>query len=169
MARPKGYTDETTEAVRRSVWEHLKASADDEGYLVFSSARFALDRGVSSSTVQRCIRKLAEDKKIEYTRAPADGVSKNAGSLIRILQADKNPEAKAGALRKCPKCGETAHDIRSRFCYRCGTSLLTEKELLKERCGRFLPTLFRSITDQATANEAAELFHKLIELAFKEE
>lgn len=170
MSRPKGWTIEKSNAVRHAVWDYLKKNADEEGYLVFNSASFALDRGVDSTTIQRCVRKIAEDGKIEYTRAPADGVHTNSGLLIRLLQNERKPEEQAtiSALRKCPKCGELAHDIRSRFCYRCGTSLLTEKELLKERCNNFLPRLFRAIPDASVGNEATELIHKLMEIAFKE-
>ena len=169
MSRPIGWTKEKADAVRHAVWEYLKTNADDEGYLIFNGASFALDRGVDSATIQRCVRKLAEDGKIEYTRAPADGVHTNNGSLIRLLRNERKPESQVSVLRKCPKCGELAHDIRSRFCYRCGTSLLTEKELLKERCNNFLPRLFRAIPDASVGNEATELIHKLMEIAFKEE
>lgn len=156
-----------TEATRRAVWEYLKQNADEDGYLLFNCTNFALDRGCHSTTIQRAVHLLSEQGKVECVQS-TDLETGKRGLLVHLV-GDKPKEIIGSNLRKCPKCGELAHDTRSRFCYRCGTSLLTEKELLKERCNNFLPRLFRSISDATVGNEATELIHKLMEIAFKEE
>ena len=158
--------NQETEATRRAVWEYLKQNADDDGYIEFNSSAFALDRGCDPVTIQRVVHWLSDQGKVECTKSVNTNTGRNC-LLVHIVE-DRLKEI-GNILRKCPKCGELAHDTRSRFCYRCGTSLLTEKEILKERCNNFLPRLFRNIADTATGNEAAELFHKLMELAFKED
>lgn len=165
MARPKGWTKEKTIAVRRAVWEYLKANADEEGYLVFNSAKFALDRGVDSCTIQRCIRNLAEEKKIEYTRAPSDGASTNSGSLVRLIKID-GPKV---VLRVCPKCGAQAHDEKSRFCHRCGTCLLSWDEQLRIKIDSLLPKIYREINDSKLSSELSEVMAILTKKVFKEE
>ena len=139
--------------------QHLRGLADDDGYVTFSARSFALDRGVSYTTIQNVINRLYGQGKLEYTNMG------KKGTLVHLLKSEQ-PNVD---LRKCPKCGETAHDANSRFCHRCGASLLTEKEQLKYRLDRLLPRLYREIKDPAVANEAMELIGTLQNIVFKED
>lgn len=139
--------------------QHLRGLADNDGYVTFSARSFALDRGVSYTTIQNVINRLYGQGKLEYTNMG------KKGTLVHLLKS----ELPTVDLRKCPKCGETAHDANSRFCHRCGASLLTEKEQLKYRLDRLLPRLYREIKDPAVANEAMELIGTLQNIVFKED
>ena len=134
----------------------LRKKADKEGYVIFNGSEFALEHGVSASTSSRIMKNLQDHGKLEYIK------NGDNGSLVHLIQKDPEP-------RKCPKCGETAHDANSRFCHRCGASLLTEKEQLKYRLDRLLPRLYREIKDPAVANEAMELIGTLKKIVFEEE
>lgn len=136
--------------------QHLRSVADTDGYATFSGSAFALDHGISTETTSKIIRNLSDAGRLEYTRAG------RSGYLVHLIH--QNPEP-----RRCPKCGETANDTESRFCHRCGASLLTEKEQLKERLDRLVPRLYRSINDSSVANEAMELIGTLKKIVFKED
>lgn len=139
--------------------QHLRGLADNDGYVTFSARAFAIDRGVSYTTIQNVINRLYGQGKLEYTNMG------KKGTLVHLLKSEQ-PNVD---LRKCPKCGETAHDANSRFCYRCGASLLTEKEQLKYRLDRLLPRLYREIKDPTVANESMELIGTLKNIVFEED
>lgn len=147
------------ENMEQILLQHLRGLADNDGYVTFSARAFALDRGVSYTVIQRVINRLYGQGKLEYTNMG------KKGTLVHLLRSE-HPTVD---LRKCPKCGETAHDANSRFCHRCGASLLTEKEQLKYRLDRLLPRLYREIKDPAVANEAMELIGTLKKIVFEEE
>ena len=147
------------ENMEQILLQHLRGLADNDGYVTFSARAFALDRGVSYTTIQNVINRLYGHGKLEYTNMG------KKGTLVHLLKSEQ-PNVD---LRKCPKCGETAHDANSRFCHRCGASLLTEKEQLKYRLDRLLPRLYREIKDPAVANEAMELIGTLQNIVFKED
>lgn len=147
------------ENMEQVLLQHLRGLADNDGYVTFSARSFALDRGVSYTTIQKAINRLYGQGKLEYTNMG------KKGTLVHLLKSEQSTVD----LRKCPKCGETAHDANSRFCHRCGASLLTEKEQLKYRLDRLLPRLYREIKDPAVANEAMELIGTLKKIVFEEE
>lgn len=147
------------ENMEQILLQHLRGLADDDGYVTFSARSFSLDRGVSYTTIQKVINRLYGQGKLEYTNMG------KKGTLVHLLKSEQ-PNVD---LRKCPKCGETAHDANSRFCHRCGASLLTEKEQLKYRLDRLLPRLYREIKDPVVANEAMELIGTLKKIVFEEE
>ena len=134
----------------------LRKNADKDGYVIFNGSVFALEHGISASTSSRIMKNLQDQGKLEYTK------NGDNGSLVHLIQKDPD-------LRKCPKCGETAHDANSRFCHMCGASLLTEKEQLKYRLDRLLPRLYREIKDPSVANEAMELIGTLKKIVFEED
>lgn len=92
--------------------QHLRGLADNDGYVTFSERAFALDRGVSNTAINNTIKRLQDHGKLEYTNMG------KKGTLVHLLKSEQ-PNVD---LRKCPKCGETAHDANSRFCHRCGAS-----------------------------------------------
>lgn len=145
--------------IEQVLLQHLRGLADNDGYATFSERAFALDRGVSNTTIHNTIKRLQDQGKLEYTNVG------RKGTLVHLLKSEQPKDN----LRKCPKCGETAHDANSRFCHRCGASLLTEKEQLKYRLDRLLPRLYREIKDPAVANEAMELIGTLKKIVFEEE
>lgn len=157
------------ENMEQILLQHLRELADNDGYVTFSGRSFALDRGVSYTTIQNVINRLSGQGKLEYTKMV------NKGIRVHLLKSEQpkdnllKSEQLKDNLRKCPKCGETAHDANSRFCHRCGASLLTEKEQLKYRLDMILPRLYREIKDPAVANEAMELIGTLKNIVFKED
>ena len=145
------------ENVDQILLQHLRELADEEGYVTFSARAFALDRGISYSTIQKHIGSLQRKGKLEYTNMG------KKGTLVHLLKKEQP------SLRKCPKCGELAHDDKAMFCHRCGASLLTEKEQLKIGADRILPMIYREINDPRLCNELSYLMGKLINIVFEED
>lgn len=135
---------------------HLRDNADKDGYTIFSSSSFALDHGISHETTARLVRDLQEAGKLEYTRMG------NKGLLVHMIPKKPDP-------RKCPKCGEIAHDEQSRFCYRCGSSLLSWDEQLKIKIDSLMPRIYREINDSKLSSELSEVMSILMKKVFKEE
>ena len=139
--------------------QHLRGLADNDGYVTFSERAFALDRGVSNTTIHNTIKRLQDQGKLEYTN-----VGKK-GTLVHLLKSEQPKDN----LRKCPKCGETAHDANSRFCHRCGTCLLSWDEQLKIKIDSLLPKIYREINDSKLSSELSEVMAILTKKVFKEE
>ena len=93
------------ENVDQILLQHLRELADEEGYVTFSARAFALDRGISYSTIQKHIGSLQRKGKLEYTNMG------KKGTLVHLLKKEQP------SLRKCPKCGELAHDDKAMFCH----------------------------------------------------
>lgn len=141
--------------------QYLRSTADPDGYVTFNGSTFALDHGISPSTSSKLLRKLEKDGRLEYTR---EG---KFGSLVHLIPPEADPQKPEP--RKCPKCGESAHDDHARFCYRCGTSLLSEREQIKEQIGKLLPRIFREIDSSALVSELSSVMSRLMDIAFKED
>lgn len=71
-------------------------------------------------------------------------------------------------LRKCNKCGTFGPNPNARFCWKCGASLLSDRELLKEAFDRVFPKIAKLSTDSAEMNEIMTVIGKVGKMAFEE-
>ena len=162
MGRPrKDGTRIDNTARRQSVlMDYLRQEAHDgHDWFGFSANAYALDRGECHGTIRTDIMKLADEGKIEFTSKPGSGF------FIRIPEP-KEPEPQPVIVRKCAKCGSDAPNPEARFCWKCGASLLSDRELLKEAFDRVFPKIAKLSTDSAEMNEIMTVIGKVGKLAF---
>ena len=171
MARPK---KEETDRTRSIVLSYIKENVDDDGYLKMSATALSLDRGISAVGIKTALKNLADDGKVEYTATndvPDQNGRNNRGFLIHLVSNVKPlivPVKVETPMRKCPKCGTEAPAVGARFCWKCGASLLSDRELLKEAFDRVFPKIARLSTDSAEMNEIMTVIGKVGKLAFEE-
>lgn len=171
MARPK---KEQTDHTRNIVLSYIRENVDEDGYTKMNISSVSMDRGISYSSVKNALKSLAVDGKIEYTNTD-DVIDQNGranrGFLVHLIgnvQPLIVPVKVEATVRKCEKCGTDAPAVGARFCWKCGASLLTEKELLKEAYDRVLPKIAKLGTDSTEMNEIMTIIGKVANMAFKE-
>lgn len=157
-------SNEEGKRIRSIVLQYLKDNSDCDGYSKISCQAFALDRGIPYYTVRAAIEKLSDEGKIEYART-------GNGFIVRMIDIpnplviqvkDERP------LRKCDKCGTFGPNPNARFCWKCGASLLSDRELLKEAFDRVFPKIAKLSTDSAEMNEIMTVIGKVGKMAFEE-
>ena len=168
-----GWNAERARKLREDLMAYFKDNADENGYLDFNASAFARDYGIDSSTIHRIMKTFGQKKMIEYVRNGYGTIVKVCDGYMKKKPVEIAPikpvdPVKAPKLRVCRKCGSVAHNDESRFCWLCGDSLFTAKELLKERCERHIPKMARAINDQSICNESLYLFGELMRFAFDE-
>lgn len=150
--------------IRNIVLQFIKDTADVDGYTKVNCQALALDRGIPSSSVRLAVDKLSEEGKVEFART-------SNGLLVRLVDIP-NPLVvsvkEERPIRKSEKCGAVGANADARFCWKCGASLLTEKELLKEAYDRVLPKIAKLGTDSTEMNEIMTVIGKVANIAFKE-
>lgn len=160
MARPIGWTTKDTERTKLLVFDHLrKVCGGQDAWFPFNASEFALDRGVSRETIQQSVKRLASDGKLEYEGKPGWGY------MVHLTEIPEEPEEKL-PLRTCAKCGTEAPDPEARFCWKCGASLLSDRELLKEAFDRVFPKIAKLSTDSVEMNEIMTVIGKVGKMAF---
>lgn len=171
MGRPK---KEQTDHTRNIVLSYIRENVDEDGYTKMNISSVSMDRGISYSSVKNALKSLAVDGKIEYTNTD-DVIDQsgrvNRGFLVHLIgnvQPLIVPVKVEAPVRKCEKCGTDAPAVGARFCWKCGASLLTEKELLKEAYDRVLPKIAKLGTDSTEMNEIMTIIGKVANMAFKE-
>jgi len=171
MARPK---KEQTDLTRNIVLSYIRENVDEDGYTKMNISSVSMDRGISYSSVKNALKSLAVDGKIEYTNTD-DVIDQsgrvNRGFLVHLIgnvQPLIVPVKVETPVRKCEKCGTDAPAVGARFCWKCGASLLTEKELLKEAFDRVFPKIAKLGTDSTEMNEIMTVIGKVANMAFKE-
>lgn len=165
---------EEEQRVRSIVLSFIKENVDEDGYLKMSASALSLDRGIPAWSIRTALKNLADDGKVEVAETndvtDANGRN-NRGMLVHLVSNTQPlvvPVKVETPVRKCGKCGTDAPAVGARFCWKCGASLLSEKELLKEAFDRVFPKIARALTD-SDANEIMTVIGKVGQLAFKEE
>lgn len=166
MGRPRKDGTRIDNTIRRQaiLMDFLREQADGQHcWFGFSANGYALDRGECNGTIRNDIMKLRDEGKIEFKS------SKGSGFLIRIPEAeDLTAEVKL-PVRVCAKCGTDAPDPNARFCWKCGASLLSDRELLKEAFDRVFPKIAKLTTDSAEGNEIMTVIGNVAKMAFEKE
>lgn len=162
MARTANHSAEDANLLRI-----LKEKADQYGEAEVRKQDIALEYGISVTSIGKSMDRLKEKGYIEYEFTNRG----RAGSFFRVWFIDQNKvEAEAqpveeAKLRICKCCGSKALTPEARFCWKCGSTLLTDGEVLKEQLNALLPRVARCITDSAVSNELFQTIAKLRELA----
>ena len=154
------WSKEDTKTARSILLEHLKQKGD--GWFAFNASHYASDFGADPSTIQKYLRALQDDHIIELK----SNTGRGGGYKIRMSNGEPAEEPK---LRTCRRCGTMAANENARFCWKCGETLLTEKELLKEEFNMTLGRICRFINDSRELQRITDTLDKVGKLAFKEE
>lgn len=163
---------ENATVAKQILLEHLREYGNE--WFPFNASNFAKDMGVHPTTVQRHIHLLISDGLIEV-RHPH---GKRGGYEIRCLNdgerhtedSERHVKVQVTApVRVCRYCKTEAANEKARFCWKCGKTLLTEKELLKEEFNMTLGRICRFINDSAECNRIMETLDKVGKIAFTEE
>lgn len=157
----------------------IKEKADQYGEAELRKSDIALEYGISPTSIGKSMDRLKEKSYIDFEFMNRG----RAGSFYRLWLVDQNKRQDVEAepteespsedgpvvkLRMCKRCGTVAASADARFCHRCGESLLTEEEQLKEQLDSLLPRVARSLTDASVSNELFQAIAKLRKLAFGE-
>lgn len=162
MGRPRKDGTRIDNAMRRRgiLMDHLRQEANGKhNWFAFSANSYALDRGECRVTIANDMRKLAEDGKVELN------VQNGSRFFVRIPEPKEAP-VETIPLRVCAKCGTEAPDPEARFCWKCGASLLSDRELLKEAFDRVFPKIAKLSTDSVEMNEIMTVIGKVGKIAF---
>lgn len=154
---------------RTSFVEYIKSRVDPDGYMTLRTSAVATDLGLDSMCVQRYLKYFAGSGKVEFEREQKG---------VYIVKYNGNTQPASDALvyvplgkdfRKCPKCGAEACNTESRFCWKCGSSLLSEKELLKAEFNNILGYICRVVTNSKDVNKIMATMTKVQKFAFGDE
>ena len=166
---------EEEQRVRSIVLSFIKENVDEDGYLKMSASALSLDRGIPTWSIRTALKNLADDGKVEVaeTNDVTDSNGRNNRGMLVHLVRDTQPlvvPVKVEApVRKCSKCGTDAPAVGARFCWKCGASLLSDRELLKEAFDRVFPKIAKLTTDSAEGNEIMTVIGNVAKMAFEKE
>lgn len=164
---------EEEQRVRSLVLSFIKENVDEDGYLKMSASALSLDRGIPAWSIRTALKNLADEGRVEFTETndvtDSNGRN-NRGLIVRLVTTTPMvvPVKEERPIRVCEKCGAVGANADARFCWKCGASLLTEKELLKEAYDRVLPKIAKLGTDSTEMNEIMTVIGKVANMAFKE-
>lgn len=157
---------------RKNLLNYIKGNMDRDGYLVFKCREYAKEHGIQQQNVVRMVKYFEDQNLIEYESMRRDGY------LIHYLDIDEpskkssnEVEVKVSELphRKCPKCGFEAPNHYAKFCWSCGASLLSEKEVLRDEFRLAIGKIYRLSTDSKAVNEIMQTMIKVEKFIFSEE
>ena len=154
---------------RTSFIEYIKSRVEPDGYMALRASAVKLDLGLDSMCVKRYLTHFAETGVIEFMR-------ERKGVYIVKYNGNTQPASDnfvyiplGNKLRKCPKCGELACNAESKFCWKCGSSLLSEKEILKAEFNNTLGYICRLINNPSDVNKIMATMTKVQKFAFGDE
>ena len=158
----------------------IKEKADQYGEAELRKSDIALEYGISPTAIGKSMDRLKEKSYIDFEFMNRG----RAGSFYKLWLVDQNKRQDVEAepteespsedgpvvkLRMCKRCGTVAASADARFCHRCGESLLSEKEQLKEKFNSFFPKIARALGDSTDSNEIMTVIGRVGKLAFEEE
>jgi hypothetical protein len=153
---------------RTSFVEYIKSRVDPDGYMTLRTSAVAADLGLDSMCVQRYLKHFAGSGRVEFER-------EQKGVYIVKYNGNTQPASDnlvyvpLSEFRKCPKCGAEACNTKSRFCWRCGSSLLSEKEQVKEEYHNILGFICRVVKNPMDIKKIMEVLSKVEKIAFGDE
>ena len=160
--------------VQSIVLAFIKENADEDGYMKMSASSLSLDRGIPTWSIRTALKNLADNGKVEIaeTNDVTDSSGRNnRGFLVRLITSQPMviPVKEETPVRKCSVCGTEAPALGARYCWKCGASLLSDRELLKEAFDRVFPKIAKLSTDSAEMNEIMTVIGKVASIAFDKE
>lgn len=169
MARTSNHSAEDTNLLRI-----LKEKADQYGEAEVKMTEIGLEYGISNRAVRQSMGRLKEKGYLDFEYVN----NGRAGHYFRVWIIDQNKvepktldeimEEEPVKMRVCKHCGSKAFNEDARFCWKCGASLLSDKELLKEAFDRVFPKIAKLSTDSVEMNEIMTVIGKVGKMAFEE-
>lgn len=154
---------------RQKLMDYIKSHADESGYVVVTTQQVLLCCGQNPLTLSRHLEHFSKIGAIEYAK-------EGRGQYLVRLVLEKPSEdvvkvqiASAKKLRICPKCRTQAPDQTAQFCFKCGTSLLSEKEQLRKEFNNTLGYICRVVKNPNDVNKIMTVLTKVDKFAFAEE
>lgn len=154
---------------RQAFMSYITENMDEAGYLNLRCSLVCPKLGVDSQTVRRYLEHFSNTGRIEYTH-----LQKGAWLVHyngKVQQSSENavyiPIAKP--RRICPKCKVEAANEGAKFCWKCGASLLSEKERLRDEFRNALGSLHRFIDNAKDREKIMDVMARVDKFAFGEE
>ena len=156
-------------AHRQMFIDYIKENMDDHGYLNLRCSLVASKIGLDSQTVRRYLEHFSKTGLLDYTHLQKGAwlVRYNGNTQPASENTVYIPVKKP--LRVCPKCKVEATNDGARFCWKCGSSLLSEKEQLKEEFHNTLSYICRVVNNTADTQKIMATMVKVDKFAFGEE
>ena len=154
---------------RQSFIDYIKENMDDKGYLNLRCSLVCQKLGIDSQTVHRYLEHFSNGGCLEFTHL-------QKGSWLVHYNGNTRPASEnsiyipiAKPRRICPKCKVEAANDGARFCWKCGSSLLSEKEQVKEEYHNILGFICRVVKNPMDTKKIMEVLSKVEKIAFGEE
>ena len=133
-----------------------------------------LEYGLSYKSITGGMERLKEKGYIDFSRN--NGGCKGSSFTVTLNREEPTEEPTATEEtvapepgRRCVFCGTIAPNKDARWCWKCGKSLLSEKELLKEAFETAVVKIARAMTDSHDSNDVMQTLGKVKKMAFEEE
>lgn len=153
---------------RQSFMTYITENMDEQGYLFVRTSDVEQKLGLDPQTVHRYLEHFCKEGRLEYSHEQKGVWLVNYRSHQQVPQNSVYvPIAKP--RRICPKCKVEAPNDGARFCWKCGSSLLSEKEQVKEEYLNILGFICRVVKNPMDAKKIMEVLSKVEKIAFGEE
>lgn len=154
---------------RQAFIDYITENMDEAGYLNLRCSLVCPKLGIDSQTVRRYLEHFSNTGRIEYTKL-------QKGAWLVHYNGKTQPASENSVyipikkpLRICPKCKVEAANEGAKFCWKCGSSLLSEKEQVKEEYHNILGFICRVVKNPMDTKKIMEVLSKVEKIAFGEE
>ena len=154
---------------RKAFMDYIINNIDDADYLSLRCSLVRSKLGLDSQTVRRYLEYFSDKGLLEYTHLQKgvwlvhyNGNTQPASDNLVYVPVSK-------PRRVCPKCKVEATNDGAKFCWKCGASLLSEKERLKEEFRSALGSLHRFIDNTKDREKIMDVMIRVDKFAFGEE
>ena len=180
MPKKRNYSYEDANLLRI-----LKEKADQYGELTVRKQDIMLEYGLSYQSVTESMNRLKEKWYIDFKRN--NNGQKGSDFSIWLGESRKRDEPQEQDKqepptsetpstmsvpmrgRTCKRCLTVAPYAEAEFCWKCGASLLTEKELLRREYQDMIQKASREFSDARFCNQFMATMGRVAKLAFEEE
>lgn len=154
---------------RKAFMDYIIENIDDAEYLNLRCSLVCPRLGIDTQTVRRYLEHFAKEGLLEYTHLQKGVWLVHYNG--KMQQSSENavyiPVKKP--LRVCPKCKVEATNEGAKFCWKCGASLLSEKERLRDEFRNTLGSLHRFIDNAKDREKIMDVMTRVDKFAFGEE
>ena len=154
---------------RQAFMSYITENMDEKGYLNLRVAAVCLKLGLDNQTVHRYLEHFSKEGRLEYTRIQKGVYLVNYHGGPKQIPENTIYVPIAKPRRICPKCKVEATNDGARFCWKCGSSLLSEKEQVKEEYHSILGFICRVVKNPMDTKKIMEVLSKVEKIAFGDE
>ena len=153
---------------RQAFMSYITENMDEKGYLNLRVAAVCLKLGFDNQTVCRYLEHFSKEGRLEYTRIQKGVYLVNYHGGQKQIPENTVYISVKKSLRVCPKCKVEAANDGAKFCWKCGTSLLSEKERLREEFQLAIGNLHRFIDNTKDREKIMDVMIRVEKFAFGE-